>query len=230
MQTQLFVISFLSASRLLFWLTHDPGGPVWNQTPCRKEGQLISESGACRGEVWDLRTSGTRFKCSHAPLTLYDIIWLIFKKKTNSSNPSTVHLIASLLSWHLTFRFMKAFRERFFKEKKIIQFPEISRSWNCHMVSFSFCSPVGCRCGGAGTCKSRKRAHWASAWQPHTPAPPWAHALSHAQLRPHCLRDTGLPRDCGVSACSYQILPSSQLLPRTAQTQSGFRQTQALIG
>lgn len=139
MQTQLFMISFLSASRLLFWLTHDPGGPVWNQTPCRKEGQLISESGACRGEVWDLRTSGTRFKCSHAPLTLYDIIWLIFKKKTNSSNPSTVHLIASLLSWHLTFRFMKAFRERFFQ--KIIQFPEISRSWNCHMVSFSFLFP-----------------------------------------------------------------------------------------
>lgn len=91
-------------------------------------------------------------------------------------------------------------------------------------------SPVGCCCGGAGPCKSRQRAHWASAPQPHTPAPPRAHALSHAEPRPRRLQVTGFPRDCGEPACSGQIFPGSQLLPRPAQTQSGLRQTQDLIG
>lgn len=52
------VTSFLSASRLLFGITCDPRGPVWNQTPGRKEGRLISEPEARRCEVPDLRTSG----------------------------------------------------------------------------------------------------------------------------------------------------------------------------
>lgn len=60
LRTVICLIFFLIlASRLLFWLTRDPGGGVSNQAKAWREWQLIGKPRGCRGEVWDLRTSGT---------------------------------------------------------------------------------------------------------------------------------------------------------------------------
>lgn len=101
--------------------------------------------------------------------------------------------------------------------------------WCWDIKSFSpLSSTAGCHCRRARTCKSRKRAHWASAWKSQAPAPPRACALSLSQLKQHHLHDSGLTGDCGESACSKQILPYNCLLPWTKQTQpDGWR---TLIG
>lgn len=94
-----------------------------------------------------------------------------------------------------------------------------------------FSVSVGSHSGGARTCKRSRRPRWAPAWKPHSPAPSWARARSHSHLRQRHLQDTGLTWHCGGgSARSNQILTCSCRLPRATRAQTGFSQTEALIG